>query len=195
MANGASKMRCSIAGLLSLLMALVLSGCATSGATTEDQKRRAILDMKQEVLSDLYRVRSGAKAKIAKAPGYAVFSNANINVVLASFSGGEGVVKNNATGKHTFMKMGEVGIGFGLGIKDFRAVFVFHDHRTMQNFVSNGWEVGAHADAAAKAGDKGGAVGGEILLDGVTIYQLTENGLALQATLKGTKYWKDSELN
>jgi lipid-binding SYLF domain-containing protein len=141
------------------------------------------------------RVRSGAKAKIAKAPGYAVFSNANINVVLASFSGGEGVVKNNATGKHTFMKMGEVGIGFGLGIKDFRAVFVFHDHRTMQNFVSNGWEVGAHADAAAKAGDKGGAVGGEILLDGVTIYQLTETGLALQATLKGTKYWKDSELN
>jgi len=188
-------MRCSTLGYLTIFMVLALSGCATTGATTEDQKRRAILNMKQEVLSDLYGVRSGAKAKIAKAPGYAVFSNANINVVLASFSGGEGVVKNNATGKHTFMKMGEVGIGFGLGVKDFRAVFVFHDHGTMQNFVTNGWEVGAHADAAAKAGDKGGAVGGEILLDGVTIYQLTENGLALQVTLKGTKYWKDSELN
>ena len=195
MTNGVSKIRCNIAGLLSLLMALVLSGCATSGATTEDQKRRAILDMKQEVLSDLFKVHPGARAKIKKAPGYAVFSNANINVVLASFSGGEGVVKNNATGKHTFMKMGEVGIGFGLGVKDFRAVFVFHDRGVMQNFLTNGWEVGAHADAAAKAGDEGGAVGGEILLDGVTIYQLTENGLALQATVKGTKYWKDSELN
>jgi len=188
-------MRCRILGFLGLFMVLALSGCATTGATTEDQKRRAILNMKQEVLSDLYRVHPGAKANIAKAPGYAVFSNANINVVLASFSGGEGVVKNNATGKHTFMKMGEVGIGLGLGVKDFRAVFIFHDHRTMQNFVSNGWEVGAHADAAAKAGNKGGAVSGEILLDGVTVYQLTENGLALQATLKGTKYWKDSELN
>jgi len=176
-------------------MALVLSGCATSGATTDDQKRRAILDMKQEVLSDLFKVHPGARAKIKKAPGYAVFSNANINVVLASFSGGEGVVKNNATGKHTFMKMGEVGIGFGLGVKDFRAVFVFHDRGVMQNFLTNGWEVGAHADAAVKAGDEGGAVGGEILLDGVTIYQLTENGLALQATVKGTRYWKDSELN
>ncbi|MEA2081017.1 MAG: hypothetical protein U9P00_14410 [Pseudomonadota bacterium] len=188
-------MQCSILGFLSLFMLFVLSGCATTGATTEDQKRRAILSMKQETLSDLYNAHPEAKSKIAKAPGYAVFSNANINVVLASFSGGEGVVENNATGKHTFMKMGEVGIGFGLGLKDFRAVFVFHDHGSMQNFVANGWEVGAHADAAAKAGDKGGAVGGEILLGGVTIYQLTENGLALQATLKGTKYWKDSELN
>lgn len=188
-------MQRSIFSFLALFMVLVLSGCATTGATTADQKRQAILSMKQEVLSDLYKAHPGARSKIAKAPGYAVFSNANINVVLASFSGGEGVVKNNATGKHTFMRMGEVGIGFGLGVKDFRAVFIFHDHDTMQNFIANGWEVGAHADAAAKAGEKGGAVGGEILLDGVSIYQLTESGLALQATIKGTKYWRTSELN
>jgi hypothetical protein len=50
-------------------------------------------------------------------------------------------------------------------------------------------------DAAAKASDKGAAVGGEILVDKVTIYQLTESGLALQATVKGTKYWKDNALN
>lgn len=188
-------MRCSIPGFSCLFMMLVLSGCVTTGAVTEDQKRQAILNMKKEVLSDLYQVHPGARSKIANAPGYAVFTNANINVVLASFSGGEGIVESNVTGKHTFMKMGEVGIGFGLGVKDFRAVFVFHDHEAMQHFVTNGWEVGAHADAAAKAGDKGAAVGGEILLDGVTIYQLTENGLALQATVKGTRYWKDPELN
>ncbi len=188
-------MRCSTLGFLSLFMVLVLGGCATSGATTDDQKRRAILNMKQEVLSDLYKVHPEARKKVANAPGYAVFSNANINLVLASFSGGEGVVKSNATGKHTFMKMGEVGIGFGLGVKDFRAVFIFNTRKAMQNFLAYGWEFGAHADAAAKSGDKGGAVAGEILLDGVTIYQLTENGLALQATVKGTKYWKDSELN
>jgi lipid-binding SYLF domain-containing protein len=93
------------------------------------------------------------------------------------------------------MKMGEAGIGFGLGVKDFRAVFVFRDRTTMDRFISSGWEFGGHADAAAKAGDKGGAVGGELLLDGITVYQLTQNGLALQATVKGTKYWKDDELN
>ena len=178
-----------------LLTALVISGCATTGATTNDDKRQAILSMKQEVLSELYKVRPDARSKIRKAPGYAVFSNANVNIVLASVSGGEGVVKDNKTGKHTYMKMGEVGLGFGLGVKDFRAVFVFHDRSTMETFIASGWEFGAHADAAAKAGRKGGAVGGEILMDGITVYQLTESGLALQATVKGTKYWKNTALN
>lgn len=85
-------------GILALFTVLVIQGCATTGATTESQKRQAILKMKQEVLSDLYKSHPEARSKIANAPGYAVFSNANINLVLASFSGGEGVVKNNATG-------------------------------------------------------------------------------------------------
>ncbi|MGB5718977.1 MAG: hypothetical protein WBN81_18045 [Gammaproteobacteria bacterium] len=181
--------------ILVFLMVVVLSACATTGATTNNEKRQAILDMKQEVLSELYRKRPDARSQVAKAPGYAVFSNANVNLILASFSGGQGVVRDNKTGGHTYMNMGEAGIGFGLGVKDFRAVFIFHDSDTMTSFIESGWEFGAHADAAAKAGDKGGAVAGEILLDGVTVYQMTESGLALQATLKGTKYWKDGDLN
>ena len=30
---------------------------------------------------------------------------------------------------------------------------------------------------------------------GVKLFQLTESGLALQATIQGTKYWKDDDLN
>ena len=30
---------------------------------------------------------------------------------------------------------------------------------------------------------------------GVKLFQLTESGLALQATIQGTKYWKDKDLN
>ena len=32
-------------------------------------------------------------------------------------------------------------------------------------------------------------------MPGTTIYQLTEAGLALQATLQGTKFWADDDLN
>jgi hypothetical protein len=46
---------------------------------------------------------------------------------------------------------------------------------------------GGHADAAAKASDKGAAVGGEALFDGITVYQLTKSGLALQGTVKGNQ--------
>jgi len=182
-------------GLTPLLFAALLLGCATTKGATPQDKRQAILDMQRDTLSDLYKVRPQARSQIAKAPGYAVFSDANVNIIFASFGGGYGVAKNNKTGKHTYMKMGEVGVGLGLGVKDFRAIFVFHDNATLDHFIESGWQFGGQADAAAKASDKGGAVGGEVLLDNITVYQLTESGLALQATVKGTKYWKDDALN
>ena len=181
--------------LCGLVMAFILSACATTGGKTTQDKREAILSMKNDVLTELYKIHPKARAEIAAAPGYAVFSNVNINIIFASFGGGYGVVNDNKTGRHVFMKMGEVGIGLGLGVKDFRAVFIFHDRATLARFINSGWEFGGHADAAAKADDKGAAVGGEALIDGITIYQLTKSGLALQATVKGTKYWKDDELN
>jgi len=182
-------------GLISFII-IFLVACNTTSTKPTPDKRQEVLAMKNETLSDLYKLKPHTKSIVAKAPGYAVFSNANINIIFASFGGGYGVVKNNKTGKHTYMKMGEVGVGLGLGVKDFRAIFIFHDEATMDNFIESGWQFGGHADAAAIADDKGlGAVGGEAVIDNITIYQLTKTGLALQATVKGTKYWKDDELN
>lgn len=180
---------------LLLSLSILSAGCATTRDTSPEQKRQAVLKMQRQVLDDLYRVKPSVRAQIDAAPGYAVFSNANINVILASFGGGYGVVTNNSTGKQTYMNMGEVGIGLGAGVKDFRIVFVFHQPNTLNRFTEHGWTFGGQADAAAKAGDKGAAVGGEAIFDNVTVYQLTESGLALQATLKGTKYWKATDLN
>ena len=177
-----------------IVLMLSIIGCAAKG-NTKAEKRQTILNMKNDVLSDLYKIKPDVKAQISKAPGYAVFSNANVYLIFASIGGGHGVVKNNKTGSHTFMKMGEVGVGLGIGVKDFRGVFVFHNTDTMNRFVEEGWAFGGQADAAAKARDKGGAVGGEITVDNITIYSLTEAGLAIQATIKGTKYWKDDDLN
>ena len=180
--------------IVMILSVLIVAGCVTTRGTP-DERRAAIREMRTDVLTELYRQKSSARAELAAAPGYGVFSNANVNVILASFGGGFGVVRNNATGADTFMKMGEIGVGLGAGVKDYRLVFVFHDAQTMQHFVDKGWAFGGQADAAAKAGEQGAAVGGEAILDDVTVYQLTESGLALQATVKGTKYWKDTTLN
>lgn len=176
--------------IVALLAGLFLVACATTGDKTPAEKRKAVLSMKAEVLGDLYRIKPDVRSQIARAPGYAVFSNANVNIIFVSFGGGYGVLTDNRTGRNTYMNMGEAGIGLGLGVKDFRAVFVFHDAATMKRFVEQGWSFGGNADAAAKAGDKGAAVGGEAVIDNISIYQLTETGLALQATVKGTKYWK-----
>jgi lipid-binding SYLF domain-containing protein len=180
-------------GLCGLVIVLFISGCATTAGNTPEAKRQAVLAMRGQTLSDLYNVRPGAKAEIAAAPGYAVFDNTGI-LFWVSVGGGYGVVQRKGA-KPIFMKMGEVGVGLGLGAKDYRSIFVFHNKTTLDKFINEGWEFGGHADAAAKAGHKGAAVGGEALLEDITVYQLTESGLVLQATVKGTKYWRDEELN
>jgi hypothetical protein len=48
------------------------------------------------------------------------------------------------------------------------------------------------ADSEEQAGATDATVG---LNESVTVYQMTKKGLALQATLQGTKYWKDDDLN
>ncbi|MEQ8954885.1 MAG: YSC84-related protein [Gammaproteobacteria bacterium] len=175
----------------------MLGACTTTGilSSEPEERRSAILEMREEVLQELYQIKPDTRVQIGSAAGYAVFSNANVNLILASFGGGVGVVRDNESRGDTFMRMGEVGIGLGAGVKDFRAVFVFHTPEALERFVDVGLAVGGQADAAAKAGDLGAAVGGEAIVDNVTVYQLTQSGLALQATVKGTRYWKDGELN
>ncbi|MFT5312302.1 MAG: lipid-binding SYLF domain-containing protein [Paraglaciecola sp.] len=173
---------------------LAVSGCASNKATIPEQ-RMAVLTMSEQVLSELFAIKPSVQAQISQAAGYGVFDNANVNLLIASFGGGYGVVKDNTTGQQTYMKMAEAGLGLGAGVKDFRVVFIFHNNDVLKRFVDQGWAFGAQADAAAKAGDKGAAIGGEVTVDNITIYQLTKSGLALQATVKGTKYWQDDTLN
>ena len=103
---------------------------------------------------------------------------------------------DNKSGKDTYMKMASVGIGIGLGVKDFRGIFVFHTRKALDTFINTGWDFAGQADAAAKSGDKGGEINvAGTVVNGVSLYQLTKAGLALQATLQGTKYWIDKKLN
>lgn len=181
---------------LALLVIAGLSACATTGSsTTVFQKQAAVKEMRQDVLSEIYEKKPDVKAQVANAPGYGVFSNVNVNLLIASVGGGHGIVRNNRSGQETYMNMGEVGLGLGAGLKDFRVLFVFHTEESLDYFINSGWSFGAQADAAAKASDKGGAVGSEVAVNNVTIYQLTKSGLALQATIKGAKFWKNKSLN
>jgi lipid-binding SYLF domain-containing protein len=118
-----------------------------------------------------------------------------VNIIFASFAGGMGVVEDE-DGKRTYMKMASAGLGLGLGVKDFRGIFIFHDADKMKFFIDKGWDFSAQADAAAKSAEKGGQYGAAAnIVEGVEIIQITKNGLALQATLQGTKYWRDKDLN
>jgi len=164
-----------------------------------EEKRAQVRKQRDEILAKLYAEQPDAKEKIQKAAGYGAFNNKNLNLFLLSSGHGYGVVVDNKTSKETFMAMGSLGGGVGLGAKDLSVVFIFKNADVMKKFVESGWQFGGEADATAKAGEKGGdaakAAGVDTGANLFEVYQMTDTGVALQATVAGTKYWKDKKLN
>ena len=179
----------------SLAMILMAAGVANAG-DSPDQKRDKTRKMAAKTLQDLYKLEPTAKEAVQKAAGYAVFNNMGTNLFLLSTARGAGIAVNSQTKQETFMKMISAGAGLGIGVKDYRVVFVFESGNALSQFLDSGWSGSAQTDAAAKAGKKGGAYSGAVeVAPGVLVYQITKNGVALQLTLQGTKYYKDDDLN
>jgi hypothetical protein len=61
--------------------------------------------------------------------------------------------------------------------------------------VKQGVNAGVGGEATGGLTDSTSAKAKESTQGGMEIYQFTESGLALQATVAGTKYWKDGNLN
>ena len=178
-----------------LAVAMLSAGVCMAGDKDED-KRQKTRKMAAEVLKGLYKTQPASQGAIEKAAGYAVFDNMGVNVLLLSTARGSGLAVNNKTKQETFMKMISARGGLGMGVKDHDVVFVFETEKAFAQFLDSGWSGSGQADAAAKAGDKGGAYSGAMeVAPGVWVYQITKNGLALQLTLQGTKYYKDDDLN
>ena len=97
------------------------------------------------------------------------------------------------------MKMVEAGGGLGMGIKTYRAVYVFNTREAFDGFLSGDWQVGGNADVGAEHEGKGVSAGAamtsEQLTKPVTVYQFTDTGVSLSAVATGTRYYRDDELN
>ena len=188
-------MRSTMAATLFLAVTLLPAGEAMA-KQTNDQKRDAVRKMAAQTLDNLYKLQPASRAAIQRSAGYAVFDNTGVHVLLVSSARGSGMAVNSETKQETFMKMISAGAGFGVGVKDYSLVFVFEKQTALQDFINSGWEASEQTDAAAKAGTTGDAYSGAVMVrPGVWVYQITKNGLALQVTLQGTKYYKDDDLN
>jgi lipid-binding SYLF domain-containing protein len=186
---------------LVLVAGFALSGVAEASVFknegTPDEQRAKIREMRDQTLADLYKLQPSAKGQIQKAAGYAVFSNFGMKVLVAGGGSGRGVVVGHKSKQEAVMKTAEVSAGLGFGIKNFRLVWVFERKADLDRFVNSGWELGAQTTASAKVGKEGAEVfaGAVSVTPGVWLYQLTDDGLALELTAKGTKYYRDDSLN
>ena len=175
---------------------LVTLSAVSVAAKTKEEKQAEARKKAQLTLAKLYKARPSAEAAIKKAAGYAVFNSSGMKILVAGGGKGQGIAVDNATQKVVYMKMREVQAGLGMGVKKFSTIFVFETKSALEKFIDSGWEFGGQSTAAAKTGDGGGSYqGAASVSEGVWMYQMTDKGLALELTGKGTKYSKDKDLN
>ncbi len=187
------KNKMLIIGLI--FMMTIVCGCGPKGHTRAE-KIESSMKMVRKTLQEAYKRKPDLKREVEQAQGYAVFSDIGTEVMILATGSGYGVVHDNRTGRDTHMRMLQLGGGLGVAIKDYRAVFVFHTRKAMRNFIEHGWEAEGQATAGAKAGKKGATMGvARQIAPGISVYQFTEKGIALQATVSGMKFWKDKKLN
>ena len=178
------------------LAATVLCLALPGWAASKEDRQADVRQSAQQTLERLYKLQPRSKAAIEKAAGYAVFSNFGMKLLMAGGGTGQGVAVDRASKREVFMKMVEVQAGLGFGVKKFQLVWIFETQKAFNDFVVSGWEIGAQTTATVKRGDQGAWAAGALSVSpGVWLYQLAGDGLALELTAKGTKYYRDDTLN
>jgi lipid-binding SYLF domain-containing protein len=154
-------------------------------------KQGKISETAQESLNEVFKGNNAAKELYNNSYGWAAFDNLKIAWGFSG-GGGNGVAVNKKSGARTYMKVGTVGVGLGIGAQKYQVVFLFQDEKTFRNFVDKGWQADATAQATAGTAGVGGQTG---FVNGIAIYQITDKGLMASADIAGTKYWKNKKLN
>ena len=180
-----------------IVCAVLAAGIAESKEPEKsiEQSRTEVRTMASETLAALYAEQPGAKSAVERAAGYAVFSNIGMKILVAGGGKGRGVAVDRKH-RETFMRMREVQAGLGFGAKKFKQVWIFESDTAFRDFVDKGFQFGGQATLAAKPGGQGVAAAGAISVSpGVWLYQITDKGLAADVTVKGTRYYRDEELD
>jgi lipid-binding SYLF domain-containing protein len=186
------KIAIVVAALCLVFWAGQLPAQETSWEDLDKQAKQAKIDeTAKESLDEVFKESEAAKELYDNSYGWAAFDNLKIAWGFSG-GGGNGVAVNKKSGARTYMKMGTVGVGLGLGAQKYQVVFLFQDQQTFSNFVDKGWQADATAQATAGTAGVGGQSG---FVNGIAIYQITDKGLMASADIAGTKYWKHKKLN
>lgn len=180
------------------LLVCLMSATAFAATSPEKiQKQRAeINELSTKALQNLYAKVPSAQRVINNCYAYATLSNTGIKLGITGDAHGRGLAVNNVTGEKFYMRMDEMSVGFGLGVKEYDLIFVISDEEAWNSFISGKIKFGGATEASASDGVTGDSIeGATIASRGIWVYQMTKKGLALEASIKGTNIYKDKKLN
>ena len=188
--------------ILSLSLVVVLFGCQSTNQDGKPltssqiaEKRLVTIKMGESGLAAFYKQNPTAKKEIEAAPGYAVVSTTNVNVVLLVVARGEGVLYDKRRKEPIFLQSYKTGEGLGAGYQDQYQIIVFKTTSAIDQFLLtsiDGQRGGLDVDANFSAGS-GGTI--RSFNPNITFYTVGLAGYDLQANYGGTLYLVDEQLN
>ena len=187
--------------LLLGLFAVSMPGCKTPEGETGDEQRASIRRNSKEILAKVYSSYGEARSQQEKSVGYATFSTINAKLLFGGTGHGYGLLTEKPSGKQTFMRMTRLQVGLGLGIQELSVLLIFKSKEKLAEFKEKGWTFGGGASAAMiseAAGPDDPAVDKSIQATvdrDPLVYQVTDAGVNLSATLEGVKFSRDAALN
>ena len=182
--------------MTALLLCLLTTAALAADADKVVKERAKIEELSVKALDNLYEKVPSAERVIENCYAYATLSNTGMKLGIFGDAHGRGLAVNNETGERLYMRMKEMGVGLGLGVKEYDLIFVIGTEEAWYSFISGDIKFASSAEAAASDGVTGDSIeGASIAAKGVWVYQITKKGLTLDASIKGTKIYPDKKLN
>ncbi len=183
--------------IMALLMLCAMTATVFAANPEKIQKERTkIEELSVKALQNLYAKVPSAESVIENCYAYATLSNTGMKLGIFGDAHGRGLAVNNETGERLYMRMKEMGIGLGLGIKEYDLIFVIGTEEAWNSFISGDIKFASAAEATVSDGVTGDSIeGASIAAKGIWVYQMTKKGLTLDVSIKGTKIYADKKLN
>jgi lipid-binding SYLF domain-containing protein len=173
-----------------VLSALLAASCSTYRSMSVEEKRAFLAELEETTLVDLVELHPDAEAELESSVGYAVFSNQATKIPIVGSGDGIGVVVDTSTDERTYLKVGRLDVGGGLGIRTYRLVILFFEREPLQKLASGKVELGAGVEAGAGTDDVGTGAGGITgsRKEDYVLYQLSEAGVSATLTVRLIRY-------
>lgn len=182
----------SMPRLAAVIPVLLLAAACSSAyrSMSVEEKRDFLADLERQALADLVEDYPEAQAEIDLSVGHAVFTNRTAKVPVFGAGEGIGVVFDRETGERSYLKVGRLDVGGGLGVREYRLVVLFLDRQPMQKLASGKLEISAGVEAGARDKDIGTGAGGVAGSrdEKRIIYQLSDEGVSATLTVRAIRY-------
>lgn len=171
---------------------LLVAGCSSMTVSEKETKRNELDTMAEKAIAGLVEKDASIQAEIDNSVGYAVANMKLTKVPIVGAGGGEGVLVNKKTNKHSYFTVKRLDVGGGWGARSYKVLMVIETQEVLDRLDNGIWEFQAGVEASAGTAAAEGS--SAALKEGYKLHVLSDGGASATATARAIRIEINSEL-